>query len=811
MIKNNTVFRIIFSGTLLFLAALLFPGSIRAEKAVCARVKIEIEQELTLERSAFDARMTINNGLQGLDLENVEVQVNITGSNGDDASALFFVDVFELTNISDVSGTGTVAARTSAEIHWLIIPSVGAGGESSEGQVYYVGATLRYILKGENEVTEVIPDAVVVKPQPSLILDYFYPQYVLGDDPFTLETEPAIPYTMGVRVSNSGFGLARNVAIASAQPTIKENEQGLLIDFTILDSYVEDEAVRNSLKLNFGDIEPDGARMGRWNAICSLMGEFIKFEAEFTHSDELGGELTSLIEDVRPHFLIHDVLIDIPGTDSVKDFLALDGSVIRVYGSDGVDEEATAYLPGNSEATVSGYPGSQDQEVDIDIPATAGPVYVKINEPTDNALPVASVIRIDGKRLDQTNFWVSHERDGNHDWHNFLNIFDYNTPGGYVVTYGYSSGDGVLEVSPESLDFSSVLLGQSVTEYVALGNSGTGPLTITGISFAGGSASEFLFSFDTALPVLVDVGDRHNVAITFTPVEVGARSATLVITTDSETFSVPLSAMGDTDKDGDGIGDSIDLCDNRHEPNNDFASATSLIDFPFVSQETCINTDDDVDYYSFSAEKGYVLKAAVTSQGEELETVMGIFDPCGNLVALSDEQENNGPGINAVLPVTGQYFLAVSARPDYSLSGAGESSGPYILELQVGPNYGDLDADYDSDGLDAEIFSSSFGLSFDDPDYIEACDYFADDHVGADDLAFFSEYYGLVTPAALLPADIDHDADVDGVDLGNCAAAYGSLAAEPQFVAACDFNGDGKIDQVDLAVISDNFAAEACQ
>jgi hypothetical protein len=811
MFNNNTVLCAVLSGLSLFLVTFFMPADSRAEKAVCARVKIEIEQELTLERSAFDARMTINNGLQGLDLENVEVQVNITDAEGEDASALFFVNVFELTNISDVSGTGKVVGGTSAEIHWLIIPAVGAGGESSDGQIYYVGATLRYILKGDSEVTEVIPDAVVVKPQPSLVLDYFYPQYVLGDDPFTMETEPAVPYTMGVRVSNNGFGAARNVAIASAQPTIKENEQGLLIDFTILNSYVEDEAVRNSLNLNFGDIEPSAAKMGRWNAVCSLMGEFIKFEAEFTHSDELGGELTSLIEEVRPHFLIHDVLIDIAGADTVKDFLALDGSVIRVYGSDNGDEEVTAYLPGSSEVMVSGSPGSLEQEVDIDVPATDGPLYVKINEPTDNTLPVVSVVRADGKQLDQTNFWVSHERDGNHDWHNFLNIFDYDTPGGYVVAYGYSSGDGELEVSPESLDFSSVLLGQSVTEYVALTNVGTGPLTITGVSLAGGSAGEFSFSFDADLPVILDVDDQHNAAIIFTPTEVGARSGTLVITTDTETFSVPLAAMGDMDKDGDGIGDSIDLCDNRHEPDNDFASATPLSEFPFVSLETCVDTTDDVDYYSFSAEKGYVIKAVITSQGEDLEAIMGVFDPCGNLVALNGNQDDDGPGISAVLPVAGEYFLAVSARPDYSLSGAGESSGPYTLELNVGPNYADLDNDYDSDGLDAVIFSTSFGLSYDDPGYIEDCDYFDDDLVGPDDLAFFSEYYGLVTPAALLPADTDHDADVDGVDLGHCAAAYGALPGEPQFNPGCDFNKDGKIDQADLAVVSDNFAADACQ
>lgn len=36
-----------------------------AQQSICARVKIEILQELTPEREAFEARMTIHNGVAG--------------------------------------------------------------------------------------------------------------------------------------------------------------------------------------------------------------------------------------------------------------------------------------------------------------------------------------------------------------------------------------------------------------------------------------------------------------------------------------------------------------------------------------------------------------------------------------------------------------------------------------------------------------------------------------------------------------------------------------------------------------------------
>ena len=42
-----------------------------AADPICARVKIEIKQELTLERQGFDAMMKITNGLDTTTLENV--------------------------------------------------------------------------------------------------------------------------------------------------------------------------------------------------------------------------------------------------------------------------------------------------------------------------------------------------------------------------------------------------------------------------------------------------------------------------------------------------------------------------------------------------------------------------------------------------------------------------------------------------------------------------------------------------------------------------------------------------------------------
>ncbi|MBW1706814.1 MAG: hypothetical protein JRJ86_16910, partial [Deltaproteobacteria bacterium] len=71
ILKNNAVkFLLRFSSLLILSILPLFPVfSYAADNSLCAEVKIEIKQELTLERQAFDAHMRINNGLSHITLE----------------------------------------------------------------------------------------------------------------------------------------------------------------------------------------------------------------------------------------------------------------------------------------------------------------------------------------------------------------------------------------------------------------------------------------------------------------------------------------------------------------------------------------------------------------------------------------------------------------------------------------------------------------------------------------------------------------------------------------------------------------------
>jgi hypothetical protein len=432
----------------LYLFAALVAASFAhaADNALCARVKIQVDQELTLERQAFDARMRINNGLANVSLENVEVQVRFTDAAGNavaassdpgNTNALFFIRLDTMSNIDNVSGSGTVAPSSAADIHWLIIPAPGASNGLPQGTLYYVGARLSYTIGGTKQVTDVSPDYIFVKPMPQLTLDYFLPGEVYGDDAFTAEIEPPIPFHLGVRVSNNGTGWARQVKIDSAQPRIRENDQGLLINFLIQGSEVNGDAAESSLLVDFGDIAPQDAGTARWIMTCSVSGRFVEFTASYSHSNELGGELTSLLEAVNPHILVHDVRVDLPGRDAIRDFLAQDDSVLRVYESDNVDSAVT-----DQSAMATLAPLSPQNSLDryrLAAPPTAGFMLVRLADPFLGTKRIHTVVRSDGKPIAPENAWLSKSRDEDHQWQHFINLFDVNTPGEYTISFGESS------------------------------------------------------------------------------------------------------------------------------------------------------------------------------------------------------------------------------------------------------------------------------------------------------------------------------------------------------------------------------------
>jgi hypothetical protein len=464
---------------MVLLAAAGWAGAAAAADSLCASVKIEIEQELTLERQAFDAKMTINNGLTGIPLTDVAVTLTFADADGksvsftsntSDTQALFYVQAPTLANIGSVTA-GTVAAETSATLDWLIIPAPGAADGKADGTLYYVGATLSYKIQGETQTLAVSPDSIYVKPMPYLALDYFLPGQVYGDDAFTDVIEPPIPFPLGLRIRNIGAGSAQNVKIDSGQPQIVTNGINLLVGFTLLDSSVQGSDVTPTLLLDYGTIASGSSKMGYWRMEVTLSGTFTNFNAEISHSDLLGGQVTSLINatNVCTHLHLKDVLVDLPGRDGVVDFLGQD---LKVYESEGVDTPV-------SDVSAGCALGGSGNVRTLTLPAspTNAFVYASVASPYDSdAMTLQSAVRSDGKTMDARNVWISKKRvGGTGAWAYSLGLFDAEGAGkSYVLTFVDTSGVNQAPVI-QYLPNKTVKAGATVAFLVVASDDGGSP------------------------------------------------------------------------------------------------------------------------------------------------------------------------------------------------------------------------------------------------------------------------------------------------------------------------------------------------
>lgn len=449
---------------LLALAALLAPSLAGAQndpgnQGVCAQVKLEIPQELTFERVAFEGRLRVSNDDPDIDLQNVMVELYIWDDAADaDTTTTFFIQnpKVEGTMTGLPDGTGTIPSGGSAYITWLFIPTADAGGEDPRGKDYFIGGTFYAYANGGLVKYPLYPDRITVRPQPKLDIDYFLPRDVDSDDPFTLDQiEEQVPFDLGVRIKNVGYGAANNMTLASGQPRIVENTKGLLVAFRLLNSYLGNAVIPNpSLTMNFGNLPAQTTKVGRWSMVSTLMGEFTEFEASYTHASELGGQMTSLIVSLDTNFLTHTMLIAEPGFDTVPDFLADttkdDDDLMpeTIFSSEGQE------FPVNTLAsTGDGPPTNQDPVVRVTMAnPVSGWVYTRLDDPSQGLQNVVSVRRSDGKQIAvPQNAWITKKivrklgQPTRVDWK--LHIVDVNSTGIYDVTFQAPPPDSLPPVT----------------------------------------------------------------------------------------------------------------------------------------------------------------------------------------------------------------------------------------------------------------------------------------------------------------------------------------------------------------------------
>ncbi len=411
-----------------------------AEEGVCAKVTLQLNQDVVMARNAFNATLELVNNSPLSGLSNITVTIAIENEFGDTVNEVFGVRAPVLKGLTGVDGHGAIAPNATGSASWILVPTSEAAPFGPTR--YGIGGVLSYWQDGNTITIPLFSAPITVFPDPRLSVKYFHQRDVFADDPFTRDiVEPTVPFNLAVMVNNRGRGPARDVKIVSGQPEIVENEKGLLIHFEIIGSQVEGSGQTPSLTATLGEIAPGTNRIALWLMTSTLQGLFTGYEATFMHQDSLGKTNLSLIDEVSIHEMIH--LVQAPGVfeDGRPDFLVND---VR----DADDLPDTLYLSGGQtnhvdvvrEATTDGTPTDSDLIVHLSASVPAGWVYLRVPEPSDGNLVLTHVVRSDGVEISLgTNAWTTDRvfigQGQRPVYTNHLHLLDHNSSGQWTLYY----------------------------------------------------------------------------------------------------------------------------------------------------------------------------------------------------------------------------------------------------------------------------------------------------------------------------------------------------------------------------------------
>ncbi|HRD53329.1 MAG TPA: hypothetical protein PKY96_11855, partial [Flavobacteriales bacterium] len=94
--------------------------------AVCASVTVQLSQTVTMTREAFRGTLDIFNGHPTDALDSLTVNIVIKDTDGVPSNGFFQINTEQLTNLSDVTGTGLIPAQEHGIVEFLFIPEIGA-------------------------------------------------------------------------------------------------------------------------------------------------------------------------------------------------------------------------------------------------------------------------------------------------------------------------------------------------------------------------------------------------------------------------------------------------------------------------------------------------------------------------------------------------------------------------------------------------------------------------------------------------------------------------------------------------------------
>ena len=388
-----------------------------ASQAVCASITLQFSQQMVLTRQAFEGTLTVFNGHETDAMENIRLNLEVRNPLGIVATAHEFQT--NLTSIDRFNGElaldagWTLSAQQTGVAKIQFIPTKYAAPMVETP--YTFGGTLTYTdpFTGLDVTRELFPVTLTVKPAPNLELTYFMQRDILGDDPLTEEIEPSLDAQFALLIHNKGYGDATNVRMTTEQPSVVDNQKGLLINMEIISTQLNGQektlALGKNVSTEFGNIPAQSTAYAQWWFRSSLLGHFTDYDVKATQVNSYGNPDLSLLDTVTIHELIHSVREGNLLGFLTNDIIDANDMPDMLYTTDG-RVESVAMTTDAQMSRVS------NTEYTLQVtPSAPGWNYGSVADPTYGKTTLLSVVRLsDGEPIPLDNFWLTDRtlRDG---------------------------------------------------------------------------------------------------------------------------------------------------------------------------------------------------------------------------------------------------------------------------------------------------------------------------------------------------------------------------------------------------------------
>ena len=389
----------------------IFSITMEHSNDVCAKISVEFKQTMAMTREAFEGTLRITNGHMTDPMQDIAVNITIKNPSGEDCTNLFQINTTSMDKITGVDGTGSLDAQTEGVVQFMMIPTIAAAPDTTV--IYSFGGSFTFLdpFSGEEMTYQLYPVDLKVYPGPNLYVDYFVQRNIISDDPLTEDTiEPMEEAEIAMMIRNLGAGDAMNVYLQSAQPTIIDNQNNLLIQFQMTNAAMNGGRLNCWTDVPFGTIAGHTNGIAEWYFTSSLIGRVINSTARVIHNNSYGNPQLSLVSSVNTHELIKAISAYGSLDDGINDFLVNEIADFghtpdKLYFSNG---DTTNVVKADHLVALDSVT-HQNNTVTIELhPSAAGWNYDTVADPGHGLYELLSCTRSDGQEIPLNNVWITH-------------------------------------------------------------------------------------------------------------------------------------------------------------------------------------------------------------------------------------------------------------------------------------------------------------------------------------------------------------------------------------------------------------------